>query len=158
MSKNSDICRAFFSSMPDFYFNCKYCGAVRGQKASSGYGNPVSHLNGKRPGYEADYLAQASSMTGNLHSYGFPISSKTVLKYLAATTKAVEKAIAAVIPTDFGAMFDGWACFGEHYVAVIAVFWLNGVVHYTFSRRSSRCASEVQQEQKQIRKVQSVIH
>ncbi|KAE9353676.1 hypothetical protein PR003_g3754 [Phytophthora rubi] len=51
-----------------------------------------------------------------------PISSKTLRKYLAATTKAVEKAMAAVIPPDFGAMIDGWTCFGEHYVAVIAIF------------------------------------
>ncbi|KAE9346789.1 hypothetical protein PF008_g8118 [Phytophthora fragariae] len=47
---------------------------------------------------------------------------KTLRKYLAATTKAVEKAMAAVIPPDFGAMIDGWTCFGEHYVAVIAIF------------------------------------
>ncbi|EGZ13885.1 hypothetical protein PHYSODRAFT_335595 [Phytophthora sojae] len=153
--------------MPDFYFKCKYCGAVRRQNVSRGYGNLVSHLKDKHPGYEADYLAQASSMTGNLHSYGFvsdkvanvyhwlewvvdrnmplsevdhpltrsmsrlkPISSKTLRKYLAATTKAVEKAIASVMPPDFGVMFHGWTCFGEHYVAVIAVFWLNGEVHY----------------------------
>ncbi|EGZ28823.1 hypothetical protein PHYSODRAFT_466615 [Phytophthora sojae] len=153
--------------MPDFYFKCKYCGAVRRRKVSSGYGNLVSHLKDKQPGYEADYLAQASSMTGKQHSYGFvsdkvanvyhwlewvvdrnmplsevdhpltrsmsrlkPISSKTLRKYVAATTKAVKKAIASVIPLDFGVMFDGWTCFGEHNVAVIAVFWLNGEVHY----------------------------
>jgi hypothetical protein len=50
--------------MPDIYFKCKYCGAVRRQKALSGYGNLVSHLKDKHPAYEADYVAQASSMTG----------------------------------------------------------------------------------------------
>ncbi|KAE9037973.1 hypothetical protein PR002_g6277 [Phytophthora rubi] len=91
MPKNSDICRACFSSMPDFYFKCKYCGVG---------GHPLTRSMSRLK----------------------PISSKTLRKYLAATTKAVEKAMAAVIPPDFGAMTDGWTCFGEHYVAVIAIF------------------------------------
>ncbi|KAG3110751.1 hypothetical protein PI125_g9740 [Phytophthora idaei] len=59
-----------------------------------------------------------------------PISSKTLKKYLAATTRAVEKEIAKTIPTTFGAMYDGWTCFSEHYVALYIVFWKDGQLFY----------------------------
>jgi hypothetical protein len=70
-------------------------------------------------------LSEVDHQLTRLMSRLKPISPKTLRTYLAATTKAVEKANAAVIPPDFGVMFDGCGCFGEHYVAVIAVFWLN---------------------------------
>lgn len=71
MPKNADICRVLFTALPDHYFKCKYCGTVRRQLPSNGYGNLVSHLRDKHGNYEADYLAHASSMAGNLHSFGF---------------------------------------------------------------------------------------
>ncbi|KAG6944363.1 hypothetical protein JG688_00017131 [Phytophthora aleatoria] len=135
MPKNTDICRVLFSAYHWDYFNCNYCNKVRRQLPSSGYGSRISHLRDKHPDYEADYLAHASSLAGNLHSFGFvidkvaniyhwlewvvdrnmplsevdlpttrsmsrlkPISSKTLQKYLAATTGAVEKEIAKAIP------------------------------------------------------------
>ncbi|KAG6957903.1 hypothetical protein JG687_00009709 [Phytophthora cactorum] len=115
MPKNADICRMLFSALPDHYFKCNYCNTVRRQLPCSGYGNLISHLRDKHPDYEADYLAHASSLTGNIHSFGFvdnptsrsmsrlkPVSSKTLQKYLAATTRAVEKDFARAIPPIFG--------------------------------------------------------
>ncbi|KAL4175198.1 hypothetical protein KRP22_000169 [Phytophthora ramorum] len=71
MAKNADICRVLFAALPDYYFKCKYCGTVRRQLPSSGYGNLMSHLKDKHAEYEADYLAHASSHAGTLHSFGF---------------------------------------------------------------------------------------
>ncbi|KAG6960877.1 hypothetical protein JG688_00009376 [Phytophthora aleatoria] len=59
-----------------------------------------------------------------------PISSKTLKKYLAATTQAVEKEIAKTIPPTFGAMYDNWTCFSEHFVALYIVFWKDGQLFY----------------------------
>ncbi|KAG3116415.1 hypothetical protein PI125_g4667 [Phytophthora idaei] len=58
------------------------------------------------------------------------ISSKTLKKYLAATTRAVEKEIAKTIPPTFGAMYDGWTCFSAPYVALYIVFWKDGQLFY----------------------------
>ncbi|KAG3200898.1 hypothetical protein PC128_g4296 [Phytophthora cactorum] len=167
MPKNADICRVLFAALPDHYFKCNYCNKVRRQLPSSGYGNLLSHLRDKHPNDEADYLTHASSLAGNLHSFGImtekvaiiyhwmewvvdrnmplsevdhpttrsmsrlkPISSKTLKKYLAATTRAVEKEIAKTTPPTFGAMYDGWTCFSEHYVALYIVFWKDGQLFY----------------------------
>jgi hypothetical protein len=62
MAKNADICRSLFESLPDHHFKCKYCGKTRRQLPSSGYGNLISHLKDKHADYEANFLAQASSM------------------------------------------------------------------------------------------------
>ncbi|KAG3017188.1 hypothetical protein PC121_g10115 [Phytophthora cactorum] len=59
-----------------------------------------------------------------------PISSKTLKKYLAATTRAVKKEIAKAIPPIFYVMYDGWTCFSEHYVALYIVFWKDGQLLY----------------------------
>ncbi|KAG6946141.1 hypothetical protein JG687_00016885, partial [Phytophthora cactorum] len=130
-------------------------------------GNLLSHLRDKHPDYEADYHTHASSLAGNLHSFGFvsekvaniyhwmewvvdrnmplsevdrpstrsmsrlkTISSKTLKKYLAATTRAVEKEIAKTIPPTFSAMYDSWTCFSAHYVALYIVFWKDGQLFY----------------------------
>jgi hypothetical protein len=167
MAKNADICRSLFEALPDHHFKCKYCGKTRRQLPSSGYGNLISHLKDKHADYEANFLAQASSMAGNLHSFGFvsdkianiyhwmewvvdrnmplsevdhpltrsmsrlkPTSSKTLKKYIAATTKAVEKAIAKIIPPVFGVMYDGWSCFADHYVALFLAYWRDGKLHH----------------------------
>ncbi|KAL4171293.1 hypothetical protein KRP22_009389 [Phytophthora ramorum] len=71
MAKNIDICRVLFAALPDHYFKCKYCGTVRHQLPSSGYGKLMSHLKDKHAEYEADYLVHASSHAGTLHSFGF---------------------------------------------------------------------------------------
>ncbi|KAI9981547.1 hypothetical protein PInf_009300 [Phytophthora infestans] len=56
MPKNADICRVLFAALPDHYFKCNYCNKP---------------FEGQAPEYEADYLAHASSLAGNLHSFGF---------------------------------------------------------------------------------------
>ncbi|OWY94874.1 hypothetical protein PHMEG_00035274 [Phytophthora megakarya] len=71
MTKNSDICRVLYTSLPDNYFKYKYCGTVRRQQHSSGYGNLISHLRAKHPQYETDYVAHTSSLAANLQSFGF---------------------------------------------------------------------------------------
>ncbi|KAL4128494.1 hypothetical protein PRIC2_007480 [Phytophthora ramorum] len=71
MAKNIDIWRVLFAALPDHYFKCKYCGTVRHQLPSSGYGKLMSHLKDKHAEYEADYLVHASSHAGTLHSFGF---------------------------------------------------------------------------------------
>uniref|UniRef100_H3H714 BED-type domain-containing protein n=1 Tax=Phytophthora ramorum TaxID=164328 RepID=H3H714_PHYRM len=166
MAKNADICRVLFAALPDYYFKCKYCGTVRRQLPSSGYGNLMSHLKDKHAEYEADYLAHASSHAETLHSFGFvndkianiyhwmewvvdrnmplsevdkprtlsmsrlkPICSKTLKRYMTETTKTVERAIAAIIPSIFGVMYDGWLCFSEHFVATYIVFWRDDQLH-----------------------------
>uniref|UniRef100_H3GNN0 HAT C-terminal dimerisation domain-containing protein n=1 Tax=Phytophthora ramorum TaxID=164328 RepID=H3GNN0_PHYRM len=58
-----------------------------------------------------------------------PICSKTLKWYMAETTKAVERAIAAIIPSIFGVMYDGWLCFVEHFVATYIVFWRDDQLH-----------------------------
>ncbi|OWZ14275.1 hypothetical protein PHMEG_00012277 [Phytophthora megakarya] len=71
MPKNADICRVLFSSLPDHYFKSNYCGTIRRQLPSSGYGNLVSHLKDKHDSYVDDYLAHGSSQAGNRHAHGF---------------------------------------------------------------------------------------
>uniref|UniRef100_H3GKY9 BED-type domain-containing protein n=1 Tax=Phytophthora ramorum TaxID=164328 RepID=H3GKY9_PHYRM len=166
MAKNIDICRVLFAALPDHYFKCKYCGTVRHQLPSSGYGKLMSHLKDKHAEYEADYLVHASSHAGTLHSFGFvndkianiyhwmewvvdrnmplsevdqpltrsmshlkPMSSKTLKRHMDETTKAVERAIAAIIPSIFGVMYDGCLCFAEHFVAMYIVFWRDDQLH-----------------------------
>ncbi|KAG3113927.1 hypothetical protein PI124_g12607 [Phytophthora idaei] len=80
MPKNTDICRVLFAALPDHYFKCNYCNKVRCQLPSSGYGNLISRLRDKNPDNEADYLAHASSLAANLHSFGF-VSDKVANIY-----------------------------------------------------------------------------
>ncbi|KAG2773567.1 hypothetical protein PC129_g11270 [Phytophthora cactorum] len=80
MPKNADICRVLFAALPDHYFKCNYCNKVRCQLPSSGYGNLISHLRDKNPDNEADYLAHASSLAANLHSFDF-VSDKVANIY-----------------------------------------------------------------------------
>ncbi|OWZ23463.1 hypothetical protein PHMEG_0001663 [Phytophthora megakarya] len=69
--KNADICRVLFSSLPDHYFKCNFCGTIRRRLPSSGYGNLVSHLKDTHDSYVDDYLALASSQAGNLYAHAF---------------------------------------------------------------------------------------
>ncbi|ETK97312.1 hypothetical protein F441_00130 [Phytophthora nicotianae CJ01A1] len=80
MPKNAGICRALFVALSDHYFMCNYCNKLRHQLPSSGYGNLIGHLRGKRPNYEANYIAHASSLAGNLHTFGF-VSDKVANIY-----------------------------------------------------------------------------
>ncbi|OWZ07592.1 hypothetical protein PHMEG_00019995 [Phytophthora megakarya] len=59
-----------------------------------------------------------------------PISSKTPIKYLILVTMAVEKVIAANMPSELGIMFDSWQCLSEHYVALIAMYWRNDEMNF----------------------------
>uniref|UniRef100_H3H5T9 BED-type domain-containing protein n=1 Tax=Phytophthora ramorum TaxID=164328 RepID=H3H5T9_PHYRM len=134
MAKNADICRVLFAALPDYYFKCKYCGTVRRQLPSSGYGNLMSHLKDKHAEYEADYLAHASSHAGTLHSFGF-VNDKIANIYhwmewvVDRNMPLSERAIAAIIPSIFGVMYDGWLCFAEHFVATYIVFWRDDQLH-----------------------------
>ncbi|OWZ13449.1 hypothetical protein PHMEG_00013222 [Phytophthora megakarya] len=71
MTKNSDICRVLYASLPDNYSKCKHCGTVRRQQPSSGYGNLISNLRDEYPEYETDYIAHSSSLASNLQSFSF---------------------------------------------------------------------------------------
>lgn len=69
MTKNSDLCRPFFTALLDYHFKCNYCRTVRRQGASSGYTNLVSHLRDRHGDvYAEDY---ASTQAGNLRAFGF---------------------------------------------------------------------------------------
>ncbi|KAE8908884.1 hypothetical protein PF005_g8199 [Phytophthora fragariae] len=128
MPKNSDICRACFSSRPDFYFKCKYCGVLHDLEPTNLHSYCFVSDKVANVYHWLEWVVDRNMpLSEGPPTHAFDVASqahlpKTLRKYLAATTKAVEKAMAAVIPPDFGAMIDGWTCFGEHYVAVIAIF------------------------------------
>ncbi|OWZ17609.1 hypothetical protein PHMEG_0008432 [Phytophthora megakarya] len=159
MAKNSDICRILYASLPGNYFKCKYCGTVRHQQTSSGYGNLRGHLRDKHPEYKTNYVAHTSSLAANLQSFGFvsdnianiyhwkecvvdrnmPLSevdhpltrSMSRLKSLSPKTlKTYLSHIGTNVPPEFGIMFDGWRCLSEHYEALISMYWRNDEMNY----------------------------
>ncbi|OWZ21460.1 hypothetical protein PHMEG_0003998 [Phytophthora megakarya] len=92
MTKNSDICRVLYTSLPDNYFKCKYCGTVRRQQPSSGYGNLMSHLRDKYHVYSAKF--HCSFLRKGLPIFG---QSEESLKFLVADNCATNQHMATLL-------------------------------------------------------------
>eukprot|EP00918_Siedleckia_nematoides_P040195 GHVU01087242.1.p1 GENE.GHVU01087242.1~~GHVU01087242.1.p1 ORF type:complete len:275 (-),score=45.80 GHVU01087242.1:752-1576(-) len=60
-------------------------------------------------------------ITRGMLKYG-PVCAKSMRKYMLATVILVERAIAAILPSLFALIFDGWSCAFTHYLAIIASF------------------------------------
>ncbi|EGZ30695.1 hypothetical protein PHYSODRAFT_471825 [Phytophthora sojae] len=128
---NRDLCRFFYAATTDHYYACNYCGTRRKQLPSSGYANLLSHLKDKPPNYVEDFVAHQLSQAGSLSAFGFVNpTAANMYCWMAWVVDRNMPLSEGMIGVDMrgvcGAMYDGWTCNFEHYVALFGVFCKNG--------------------------------